>query len=63
MTCPICGGSTRTINSRPKNDTVYRRRQCINCGHRFNTYEFEEDLIERSKTHETHDGRRKKMGL
>ena len=44
MTCPVCGSKTFVINSRPKNDTVYRRRECEDCGYRFNTYEYEEEL-------------------
>ncbi len=45
MTCPVCGGKTHITNSRPSCDSVYRRRECRECKHRFNTYELEEDLI------------------
>lgn len=35
--CPLpeCGGKTRVVDSRGK----HRRRQCKDCGHRFNTRE------------------------
>lgn len=48
MTCPVCGGKTHITNSRPKNDTVYRRRECDSCGYRFNTYEYEEDFTKQN---------------
>ena len=39
--CPICGGKTNIINSRPlKNYTEIRRRRiCYNCSFRFTTFE------------------------
>ena len=41
MTCPICGGDTKVINSRDRVDYVYRRRKCVICGHLFTTEETE----------------------
>lgn len=41
MSCPICQSSTRVINSRVANlgHVTKRRRNCIDCGKRFTTYE------------------------
>lgn len=47
MTCPICGGETKITNSRPKCDHARRRRECLECGHRFSTIELEEDVKDR----------------
>lgn len=35
-----CGEKVRTIDSRPVNDYILRRKQCIVCKSRFSTYEF-----------------------
>lgn len=40
MHCPYCGfNDSKVIDSRPKNDRIKRRRECIECGARFTTYE------------------------
>lgn len=39
MMCPKCNSKSRVINSRPSNYGIYRRRQCLECGHRFSTQE------------------------
>lgn len=41
MYCPKCKKNTKIIDSRPLQDRngIRRRRQCLNCGHRFTTYE------------------------
>lgn len=40
MRCPYCGESeSRVIDSRPIDEDVRRRRQCLSCGARFTTYE------------------------
>ena len=40
MNCPYCGhGDSRVIDSREVNDGIRRRRQCLDCGSRFTTYE------------------------
>ena len=44
MTCPVCGENTRIINSRGNVESVRRRRECRECGHRFTTIEMEVDL-------------------
>lgn len=47
MTCPVCGGHTKVIDSRPYAESVYRRRECLECFHRFTTYEREGSVIKR----------------
>lgn len=49
MTCPVCGGSTQVVDSRSSEDSVQRRRECKECGHRFNTIEIDKDLYENSR--------------
>lgn len=44
MTCPVCGGNTRIIDSRNKDDHKKRRRICQECGYKFNTIEIDMDL-------------------
>ncbi|MEE8506463.1 MAG: transcriptional regulator NrdR [Kiloniellales bacterium] len=42
MRCPFCGNDdTQVKDSRPTEDnaTIRRRRQCVNCGARFTTFE------------------------
>lgn len=39
MRCPRCGGDTRVVDSRSDYDSVWRRRECRICGHRFSTTE------------------------
>lgn len=41
MICPFCGFSeSKVIDSRPKDDRIKRRRECVKCGARFTTFEF-----------------------
>lgn len=47
MTCPECGEKTVVVNSKAEDDSVWRRRECLCCKHRFNTIEIDEDLYER----------------
>lgn len=44
MTCPICGGDTRVVDSRNKDDHKKRRRVCQKCGYKFKTIEIDMDL-------------------
>jgi transcriptional repressor NrdR len=45
MKCPECGcEESKVIDSRPTENKVRRRRECISCGHRFTTYEIIEDI-------------------
>ncbi len=40
MNCPYCGyPDSKVIDSRDVNEGIRRRRQCLNCGSRFTTYE------------------------
>ena len=40
MRCPFCGrGESRVIDSREVDEGVRRRRRCLDCDNRFNTYE------------------------
>lgn len=41
MTCPICGGKTKVIDSAADYESVYRKRKCVECGCRFETTEME----------------------
>ena len=46
MHCPECGGTkSKVLDSRSVVDMIRRRRECITCGHRFNTFEIREDAI------------------
>ncbi len=47
MKCPYCGmPDTRVIDSRlsREGDSIRRRRECVHCGRRFNTFESIEDV-------------------
>lgn len=45
MKCPECNGEeSKVIDSRPSDNKVRRRRECIQCGHRFTTYEIIEEV-------------------
>ncbi len=47
MKCPFCGTTgDKVIDSRPSRDerSVRRRRECLNCGNRYTTYEYVEDI-------------------
>ena len=40
MKCPFCSfEDSKVIDSRPADDKIRRRRECIKCGGRFTTYE------------------------
>lgn len=40
MICPYCRfPESKVVDSRPKNDRIKRRRECIKCGARFTTFE------------------------
>ena len=47
MKCPFCSlGESKVVDSRSTDDntTIRRRRECINCGKRYTTYEKIEDI-------------------
>lgn len=45
MKCPICKGSTKTLESRKHVKGTRRRRQCEKCLHRWTTYEVSENML------------------
>ena len=52
MICPKCGGRSKVYNSRPKDDTIRRHRQCLKCNHRYATIEIleqKEDVLYKPK--------------
>ena len=52
MRCPECGSEKSKIaNVRVKKETeaIKRRRECLNCQHRFTTYEFRSVDLETSE--------------
>ncbi|MDI6605187.1 MAG: transcriptional regulator NrdR [Thermoanaerobacteraceae bacterium] len=62
MRCPYCGNlDSKVIDSRPTDDytSIRRRRECINCGKRFTTYEKVEQVpilvIKKDMKRETYD--------
>jgi len=62
MKCPYCGlENIRTLETRDSpNNTVRRRKECMDCGRRFTTYEYIEtvELMARKK-----DGRLERFDL
>lgn len=45
MKCPECGfDESKVVDSRPTDNKVRRRRECIRCGSRFTTYEIIEEI-------------------
>ena len=43
MRCPKCKSEqVFVVDTRPKDETTWRRRACTSCGYRFNTMELEE---------------------
>lgn len=49
MTCPICGGETKVIDSKVEPDCIRRKRICLDCKYNFTTTEIEDDLRKRLK--------------
>ena len=39
MKCEKCQAETQVYDSRPKDNTIKRRRRCVKCKHRFTTVE------------------------
>ncbi|MGN0687684.1 MAG: transcriptional regulator NrdR [Oscillospiraceae bacterium] len=45
MRCPECScEDSKVIDSRPTENKVRRRRECVHCGYRFTTYEIVEEV-------------------
>ena len=62
MKCPFCGYiESKVIDSRPTDEStrIRRRRECLQCGKRFTTYEIMESLpiivVKKDKSRETFD--------
>lgn len=62
MRCPYCGyEESKVIDSRPtdENERIRRRRECIQCGKRFTTYEIIENVpiivVKKDKSREVFD--------
>ena len=62
MKCPFCGfDESKVIDSRPtdEGERIRRRRECLNCGKRFTTYEIIESVpvvvIKKDKSREPFD--------
>ena len=47
MNCPKCGNDTHVVDSRPNDESVARRRECVACKYRFSTIEIETELLEK----------------
>lgn len=65
MRCPYCHGTDdRVVDSRSSREggAIRRRRECLNCGRRFTTYEYVEEkrlqVVKRDGTLETYDRRK-----
>jgi transcriptional repressor NrdR len=57
MKCPYCGfNDSKVLDSRPVEEKIRRRRECLNCQRRFTTYEEVEHapliVIKKDKTRE-----------
>lgn len=70
MRCPFCGfEDSKVIDSRPTEEgvAIRRRRECIECGKRFTTYEKIESLpiivIKKDKTRELFDREKLLAGI
>ena len=70
MKCPFCGfEESKVIDSRPTDEgqRIRRRRECLECGKRFTTYEIIESLpiivIKKDKSRETFDRAKLMTGL
>ena len=47
MTCPVCGGKTKVIDSKSDCESIHRKKRCDDCGHIFYTAEYEAESSER----------------
>ena len=70
MKCPFCGfEESKVIDSRPTDESqrIRRRRECLECGKRFTTYEVIESLpiivIKKDKSRETFNRNKLMTGL
>jgi transcriptional regulator NrdR family protein len=48
--CPRCGSTNvSVVDSRPKENHIWRRRKCLECGEKYTTYEVDAKLFEKIK--------------
>lgn len=45
MSCGKCGADTRVLETRTRINCQVRRRECVDCGKRFNTREYDMDYL------------------
>lgn len=51
MRCPVCEGKTIVINSMEGiENSIRRRRKCVECGYRFNTNELPPKVTQKDKS-------------
>lgn len=59
MNCPKCGSSnSKIVTSKNIKNYVKRRRQCLDCKNRFNTFEFREDTVVDVKGEDTEEAKK-----
>lgn len=68
MKCPFCNSNnSKVVDKRDNNNTIRRRRECLNCQKRFTTYEAIEDIqlvvIKKDQTRRPFDRMKIKNGL
>ena len=68
MQCPYClNGETKVIDKRDIENIIKRRRECLNCGKRFNTQEnverIELRVIKKDNRREEYDREKVKRGI
>ena len=69
MRCPVCNGDSKVVETRVNDNgtSIRRRRECVNCGKRFTTYEKIEDMplvvIKKDGRKELFDGSKILKGL
>ncbi len=70
MRCPFCGHQEdKVVDSRTAQDgrAVRRRRECLDCGRRFTTYEYVENLslsvVKRNNARELYDRTKLRQGI
>ena len=49
MTCPVCCGDTKVVNTYDHIDHIVRQRNCLDCGYVFHTVETDRDIYQRLK--------------
>ena len=70
MKCPSCGHlEDKVVDSRPAKDglSIRRRRECLDCGHRFTSYEHIEEsfptLVKKDGSREEYDRQKLRRGI